>query len=160
MKKILVFIMSIVCFTACDKSDGQLKNNSLSIVEHSFSGCINEEDWTKAAGSSYTTHRIILEAKGNVLHILKQNRFACGAKIELEISNEGNTITIHEVNKGGAAYCTCPAEYTSEITGMKEGVYTICIYPPAESDNWYYQPFVFTFKDGVKETIDLEPSYY
>lgn len=156
MKKI-IFLMTMVLFIACDKGENPLTNNSLSVVVHAFSGCIDEEDLTKAG--SYT-HRIRLEAKGNVLHILKQNRFSCGAMIELEISNEGNTITIKEVNKGGAAYCTCPGEYKSEINGMKEGVYTICLYPPDEADNWYYKPFVFTFKEGAKVEMELETIYY
>lgn len=156
MKKIM-FLIAMVLFIACDKSDEQLKNNSLSIAEFSFSGCIDEGDLTKSGSYS---HRITLEAKGNVLSILKQNRFACGAKIELEISNEGNTITIKEVNKGGAAYCSCPAEYNGEISGMKDGEYIICIYPPAESDNWYYKPFVFTFKEGAKVEMVLETVYY
>lgn len=81
-------------------------------------------------------------------------------QIELEISNEGNTITIKEENKGGAAFCTCPAEYNGEIAGMKDGEYTICIYPPDESDDWYYKPFVFTFKEGATIKMELEIIYY
>ena len=159
MKKIIILLAAVVLFSACDKSDRPLDLNSLTVSNHVFSGCVDAEDLTKVGQSDFYSHIIILEANGDVLKVLKQSRFVCGAYIELEISNEGNTITLREVNKGASAFCTCPGEYKSEIKGMKEGEYTICVFP-ADTDEWYYKPFTFTFKEGIKQRIELEYIYY
>ena len=60
--------------------------------------------------------------------VYRKGEFNCGAKIQLSVSNEGNTITLKEENLTGVAYCgTCPMECICEIVGMKEGEYVISI---------------------------------
>ncbi len=148
----------VVLFCACDKSDRPLDLNSLTVSNHVFSGCVDIDDLTKADKHPYLPHTITLEASGNTLKILRQGRFPCGSKAEIVVTNEGNTITIEEVNKGPAAMCSCPSEYKSEINGMKVGTYTICVFP-FKSEDGYYKPFVFNFKEGVKEKVKLEFFY-
>lgn len=98
MKNIIAFLVIIVLFAACDKDDNQLKSNSLIIIQQSeTSGCLGKNR-TKA-GSDTLSNIITLEAKGNTLLVFRRGEYNCGALIQLAVSNEGNTITIHEVNK-------------------------------------------------------------
>ena len=144
----------VVLFCACDKSDRPLEHNSLSVENQSFTGCIDSEELTKA-GKTIVQSAMILEVEDNILKIIRQGEFSCGAKMEVKVTNEGNTITLEEVNKGPSAFCSCPGEYKAEIKGMKDGVYTICV-EPEDMGNWTYKPFVFTFEEGVKKTVKFE----
>ncbi len=159
MKKIIFVLFAIVAFSACDKSDSPLEYNSLSVENQSFTGCIQPEELTKSE-LAMVTSAIILEVEGNMLRIIRQGEFSCGAKMEVKVTNEGNTITLEEVNKGQSAFCSCPGEYKADIKGMKDGVYTICVVPE-DMGNWTYKPFIFTFEEGVKTTVELElvPKY-
>lgn len=147
-------------FIACEKGDKPLKPNSLTVSNTEFTGCVEIEDLTKAGQDGWwVPHTIVLEAQGDVLKILRQSRFNCGAKLDITVTNEGNTITIQEKNVGLSAMCDCPGEYQSEIKGMKDGIYTICVFP-FKSYYGYFKPFVFEFKEGVKQTVELDLIYY
>ena len=154
MKKIVIILMIVILFVACEK-DRPLDPNSLTVSTTEFTGCVEVEDLTKAGQIELIPHTIILEAQGNVLKVIRQSRFTCGAKPEITVTNEGNTITIMEENKGLSAFCSCPGEYRSEVSGMKDGVYTICVIP-FKSHHAYFKPFVFTFKEGSRQIVELE----
>ena len=158
MKQIIILLAVVVLFCACDKSDRPLEYNSLSVENQLFTGCVEPEQLTKA-GHTIVPSVMILEVEDNILEIIRQGEFSCGAKMEVKVSNEGNTITLEEENKGASAFCSCPGEYKAEIKGMKEGEYTICVFP-ADTDEWYYKPFTCTFKEGIKQRIELEYIYY
>lgn len=155
MKKIVIFLMVAVLFVACEKGDKPLDPNSLTVSTLEFTGCVEVEDLTKSGQIELIPHTIILEAQGNVLKVIRQSRFTCGAKPEITVTNEGNTITIMEENKGLSAFCSCPGEYRSEVYGMKDGVYTIFVIP-FKSYHAYFKPFVFTFKEGSRQIVELE----
>lgn len=157
MKNIIAFLVAIVFLAACDKDDKQLKSNSLIITKQSeASGCLGKNR-TKT-GSDTLSNFITLEAKGNTLLVYRKGEFNCGALIQLSVSNEGNTITIHEVNKRGMAYCgNCIMESSCEIDGMKEGVYVIVVrkYFSEDGGEEFYDPIRFTFEEGARKTVDL-----
>jgi hypothetical protein len=158
MKNIIAFLVTIVLFVSCDKNDKQLESNSLIITKQSeASGCLGKNN-TKAE-SNAQSNIITLEAKGKTLLVYRRGKYNCGALIQLSVSNEGNTITIQEKNVGLSAMCDCPGEYQSEIKGMKDGIYTICVFP-FKSYYGYFKPFVFEFKEGVKQTVELDLIYY
>ncbi len=143
----------VVLFCACDKSDEQLEHNSLSIAMQSeASGCLDKSK-TKSVANPIA-NVITLEARGNTLMVYRKGEFNCGAKIQLSVSNEGNTITLKEENLTGIAYCgTCPMECICEIVGMKEGEYVISIQHYYSKE--FYDPIVFSFKEGAEKTVDL-----
>ena len=153
MKKIIFFLVVVLFFCSCDKGDGLLEQGSLSVSNHTFSGCLDDKNIVKSSVASIP-HIVTLEAEGNRLKLFRTGRFTCAAQIEIVVSNEGNTITIDEENRNASSYCYCYAEYSSQIDGMKDGEYIICIMP--EQTHGYYKPFTFKFEEGAKKTIELE----
>ena len=86
MKKIILFLVTLVLLSSCDKGDIPLEHNSLSVLNLEFTGCIEVEDLTKAGQDGWwVPHTIVLEAQGDVLKILRQSRFNCGAKLDITV---------------------------------------------------------------------------
>ncbi len=132
-------------------SSKQFEYNTLKVSNQKASECLDEEK-TKSVASP-VANTITLEAQGNKLLVYRKGQYNCGAKIEFAVTNEGNTITLQEVNKRGIAYCYCPMESSCEIEGMKEGVYIINLQHYYTKE--FYDPIRFTFEEGAKKTVDL-----
>ena len=132
-------------------SNNRFEYNTLKVSNQKTSNCLDKSS-TKSPASP-VANTITLEAKDGKLLVYRKGEFNCGGKIEFAVINEGNTITLQEVNKGGIAYCTCTMENSCEIEEINEGVYVINLQDYYTGE--FYNPIVFTFEEGAKKTVDL-----
>ena len=145
-KVIALLFVFITLLVSCEKNGNILPENSLSVQNVKNSECRPD------VKSSDDEETLRLVAKGDVLYIERVGVQNCSFKLEVNVSNEGNTIYVKELNASPiSASCFCCFDFSYEIKGMEPGKYVICI-----SGRREFKPLAFTYSTTLNKTYKLE----
>jgi hypothetical protein len=131
MKKfIYLFLVFQFILTSCSKDDDKTKSATVSNII--FTGCTNSFKST-----SFDSTCITIES--NQVNYLtfthKATEFCCESeKVDIDFKISGDTIIIHEVDKGPFSYCFCEHDISFNIGPLDYRNYEVKI---IESENSY-----------------------
>lgn len=131
MKKLIfLFLVSLFILTSCSKDDDKTKSTNVSDIN--FTGCTNSLKSTTSDSSCITVE----SNEANYLTFThKASEFCCESeKVDIDFKISGDTIIIHEVDKGPFSYCFCEHDISFNIGPLDYRIYEVKI---IESENSY-----------------------
>lgn len=131
MKRVF-FVLTITCLLACNKSNDPNEKQDDTEDAAYFSGCISNLKSTKEEG--YCLEIKSLKDK-ELLIVHKNAEFCCGSdSFDIDLNMSGDTILIHEIDKGPFSYCYCEHDLAYRIGPIEYGSYKIKIIESEHSD--------------------------
>ena len=127
MKELIyLFLVFLFILTSCSKDDDKTKPTTVSNIN--FTGCTNS--------NSDSTCINIESNEANYLSFThKATEFCCESeKIDINLKISGDTLIIHEIDKGPLSYCFCEHDISFKIGPLDYGNYKVKI---IESENSY-----------------------
>jgi len=131
MRKLFyLFLVFLFILTSCSKDDDKTKSTTISNIN--ITGCTN----SLKNSSSDSTCIIIESNEANYLTFAhKATEFCCESeKVDINFKISGDTLIIHEIDKGPFSYCFCEHDLSFKIGPLDYGIYQVKI---IESENSY-----------------------
>jgi hypothetical protein len=153
---ILLPVLAIFVITCSDKGNDP-------VPEPDLSGC---KEYSSSTALKYATSPdqdcIEYSFSNGVLHIKHVNAaFNCCSDANIDVSVEGNIITIEEIELSpNACHCLCLYDFQYAIANLQTQAYTIKILEPLVAENDTEMEFTVDFATEKSGTFCLTRDYY
>jgi len=152
----MLCLLLAMTISACGNGNEEEQNESFFQVRNIYNSGCKDNSMAKSTNSFVQEKETLVITgigKGWIRVEHKNTLFnCCSDKVMVDISQEGNTITVNEEDNDQSCNCVCPFDVEFEVGSMEKSTYTLII----KKNGLQLLKETFTYTDDMKKEITIE----